>query len=107
MSEPLDGDPHGLGFTGYTQAQAEAILAGQSIASVPDPDSAECANRGELIEVRLCDLCGVRGLPFEVFACQIHGECSKFRKHSQVKSCAACQDFRPIPLATDDPPAVS
>lgn len=55
-----------------------------------------CSHRGELIEVRKCDLCGIKGQQFEVFACNLHGECSAGRKHSKVKSCLTCQDWESV-----------
>jgi hypothetical protein len=51
-----------------------------------------CIHRGtEPVETRLCDLCGVKGQPFEVYPCKLFGECSVQRKHSQVRGCAACE----------------
>lgn len=54
---------------------------------------APCTHLGLATETHLCDLCSLKGQPFQVYACAIHGECSLTRKHSQVKSCAACADF--------------
>lgn len=57
-----------------------------------------CIHRGPVIDTtRECNLCGGdKGKPFEVLACAVHGECSLTRKHSKVKSCLACTDFKPI-----------
>lgn len=51
-----------------------------------------CIHRGDKIRDDTCDLCGVKGRPFEVFGCNLHGECSLHRVHSKVSGCAACED---------------
>lgn len=62
-------------------------MAGRSSSSASGP----CVHRGELLEIRHCNLCGIKGQPFEVFACGIVGECSIGRKHSGVQSCTSCE----------------
>ena len=32
----------------------------------------------------------------KVFACEIHGECSLFKKEIGVKNCNGCSDYLPI-----------
>ena len=93
------GDPYELGFVGYSQGEAEAMLAGGAWGPPrePAPDGFGCAWRLPVVRVGLCDLCSLRGKPFEVFGCRKHGECSIGRRHSRVRSCLACPDR--IPLA--------
>ncbi|HVW03111.1 MAG TPA: hypothetical protein VHB77_22310 [Planctomycetaceae bacterium] len=63
-----------------------------------------CSHRGpEPFETRLCDLCGIKGQPFDVYSCQLFGECSLQRKHSQVKACAACEKRTPMPAPLPAP----
>ena len=52
--------------------------------------SGSCVYRGELARIGECDLCSMKGQPFDLYLCEIHGECSLHRRHSKVKSCAAC-----------------
>ena len=91
MSDHLETDIFGLGFIGYTREEGEAMLRGETIAE-PSPGWCSCQHRGDKLRVGTCDLCGIRGQPFEVFACSLHGECSLRRKHSKVKACASCHD---------------
>lgn len=62
--------------------------------ALPKPSSSDtsCPHRGAVLRVGACDLCGVRGQPFEVLSCAVHGECSLRRKHSKVKTCLTCKD---------------
>ena len=62
---------------------------------------AECIHRGEELETGTCDLCGLKGQSFQIYSCSIHGKCSLTRKHTKVKSCGACDDFKPKPSTTD------
>jgi len=55
-------------------------------------DAFACRHRGSFKEVRACDLCSLKGQPFDVLACELHGECSALRRHSKVTACASCQD---------------
>lgn len=90
MNELLRTDEFGLGFVGYTREQGEAMLCGSAR---PEQSRADwpCIHRKELLEIGACDLCGSRGQPFEILRCSIYGRCSIGRRHSQVKSCAACE----------------
>lgn len=56
------------------------------------PVDMSCAHRGERLRIGECDLCGIKGQPFDVMSCAVHGECSHTRKHSKVKSCIACDE---------------
>ena len=59
-----------------------------------------CDHRGALLRVGKCDLCGGRGQPIEIFACDVKGECTLTRRHTKLASCAAC----PERTSADDPP---
>jgi hypothetical protein len=103
VNEILEGDPYGLGLTGYTEAEAQRLLAGLPMrdgprVADPVPASAACVHRGAVIETGACDLCGIRGQKFEIFSCAIHGRCSLTRRHSKIRSCAACADRSTIAL---------
>lgn len=93
----LDGDPYSLGFIGYTQAQADAMLASRDWRPPPDSplEAMACALRLGLLRIGKCDLCGIRGQPFEIFCCKLHGECSLSRKHSGIRPCISCGDRVP------------
>lgn len=97
----LEGDPFQIGFSGYTREQGEAILAGCTPTEIPAMPT--CAHRGKLLEIRRCDLCGLKDQPFEVFACAKFGECSQLKRHSKVTCCSACESW--IPLQTANPTA--
>lgn len=72
----------------------------QRAKQVVQPDEAQdvsandipCQFRGQLLKIGSCDLCGIKGQPFEIIACEQHGECSLTRRHSKVRSCLACED---------------
>lgn len=113
-SDKLDYDAFGMGIIGYSVAEAHEIFrrSGLEIPSgVPEQETSavtgtprhNCAHRGLYIDTGSCDLCGIRGQPFEILACAIHGRCSLNRQHSQVKSCAACDDYREIPDSLTSP----
>lgn len=109
MSEPLEGDPFGIGLTGYTREEGEAILRGEPVGGVrlPEPDVAprdfSCANRLDFIETGTCNLCGIKGQPFQIFGCTIHGKCSIHRKNTLVKSCKSCEERIPVALSEPTP----
>lgn len=70
------------------------------------PDTAKsCEHRGELLRIGTCNLCSGRGQPFEVYDCDLHGECSLNRKHSKVRSCLACPDRTGLTPAEPEPEA--
>lgn len=68
------------------------MLAGAPYAIAPE-NTTPCAYRGKFSRMSRCDLCGMKGQQFEIMSCQLHGECSATRRHSKVRSCAACSDF--------------
>lgn len=55
------------------------------------PETLPCIHRGDLLRTDKCDLCGIRGLPFDVFGCAVHVECSISRRHSKIKACVGCE----------------
>lgn len=59
-----------------------------------EPVDLACPHRSlKPIREGRCDQCGYeKGQPFEIFACDLHGECSLHKRHSAVKGCAACED---------------
>lgn len=67
----------------------------QQLATKPPPPATDCLHRGELLATRTCDLCSIKGQPFEVYQCALHGECSLGKKHSLVRSCLVCPDRQP------------
>lgn len=56
-----------------------------------------CTHQGNLLETVACDMCGLKGQAVEVFACALHDRCSATRRHSKVRSCAACEDYMEVP----------
>jgi len=63
----------------------------------PDPRfTMPCLHRGEALETGTCNACGMRGQPFAVYACAVHGKCMlrRFRNdRPDLKVCANCHDF--------------
>lgn len=57
------------------------------------PDAFPCIHRGPFVKVEKCDLCGVRGLPFDLYECQLPeiGQCSISKRHSKVQACIGCE----------------
>lgn len=70
------------------------------------PEAFPCVHRGPLLREDKCDLCGVRGMPLDVYQCAVHGECSIARRHSKIKSCTGCEQRQeqPPPVVTLKPP---
>jgi hypothetical protein len=96
-------DPLGLGVTGYSEDEGRQILADQEAKNgAVDPVELPCIHRQPLIEIGECDLCSLKGQPFEIFSCSVHGECSLIKRHSKVKSCLGCDD-RQSALESSDP----
>jgi ADP-heptose:LPS heptosyltransferase len=76
----------------YYDAWEQGRGPGQTgLTDAPQPDAFPCRHRGELLEVRTCDLCGSKGQPLEIYHCTQVGECSIGRRHSQVTACIACE----------------
>lgn len=92
----MELDPYGLGFTGYTTAEAEAILAAAET-DVPLIQTLDCVHRGAFLKIGRCNLCETdRGEAFEILGCELHGQCSMFRRHRKVKACVSCPDRKPL-----------
>lgn len=72
--------------------EARATPPAREPSRYPEESVTACRHRGEQLRTDRCDLCGLRGQPFDVFACGLHGECSLTRRHSKIRSCAACPD---------------
>lgn len=55
-----------------------------------------CDHRSLLpIRIDKCDVCSgqfPKGTPFDVYACDLHGECSFAYRKRKVKTCSACLD---------------
>ncbi len=64
---------------------------------VPDPRfTTACSHRGEVLERGTCNACGMKGLPFEVYACALHGRCMTRRYRNDrpdLSVCMNCDDF--------------
>lgn len=95
MNEPLSTDEYGLGFTGYTREEAKAMLRGDSVPE-PPPTDFSCVHRGAMIEIGKCDVCSMKGQPFEILACAVHGRCSIGGRNRKVRSCLRCEDRIPV-----------
>lgn len=88
------------------KAEIESAMLAQQLAAsrngIPPEDQGPpinqsetpCIHRGQLLETGSCDLCGIRGQPFEILSCAVHGTCSLYRRHSKVVACLTCGDFR-------------
>lgn len=51
-----------------------------------------CVYRGDVVRQGECDLCGIRGQPFDIYACAKFGECSVARRNTKVRPCSTCFD---------------
>jgi len=64
----------------------------------PDPRfSTACVHRGEILERGVCTVCGMKGQPFDVFTCELHGKCMVRRYRNDrpdLRVCVSCDDFR-------------
>jgi hypothetical protein len=67
--------------------------------SKPDPRfTTPCVHRGAVLERSVCNACGMKGQPFEVFACALHGACMAKRYRNDrpdLKVCTLCEEFSP------------
>jgi hypothetical protein len=57
-----------------------------------------CEHRGAVLEVGVCNACGMKGQPFDVFACDLHGQCMVRRYRNDrpdLKVCFNCDDYAP------------
>lgn len=54
---------------------------------------AGCVHRGpEPIRIGTCNQCGMKGQPFNVYPCSVHGECSIRFYDRKVKPCLTCAE---------------
>jgi hypothetical protein len=56
-----------------------------------------CIHRGAVLEADVCNVCGMKGQPFDVFACELHGKCMvrRFRNdRPELAVCMNCDDFK-------------
>lgn len=54
---------------------------------------AGCSHRGPVpIRIGTCDQCGMKGQPFNVYPCGVHGECSIRFYSRKVRACLTCPD---------------
>lgn len=53
-------------------------------------DDLPCPHRGAVVKSDVCDVCGIRGQPFEALACSEKGLCSLTPKKHGVANCLKC-----------------
>jgi len=61
------------------------------------PFNSTCVHRGEVLERGLCNACGMKGQPFDILACELHGKCMGQRYRNDrpdLKVCVLCDDFK-------------
>jgi hypothetical protein len=69
-----------------------------------------CVHRGDVVETGVCNVCGMKGQPFEIHACELHERCMAKRYRNDrpnLKVCLLCDDYEPAAskpefLTTDD-----
>jgi hypothetical protein len=67
------------------------------------PVMSPCVHRGDIIETGVCNVCGMKGQPFEIHACELHGRCMQRRYRNDrpaIKVCMQCEDYQ-----SDEAPA--
>ncbi len=53
----------------------------------------QCAHRGGIIAAKkTCELCGAKGELYDLYACEIHGECSLGSRVRGLTKCLGCED---------------
>jgi hypothetical protein len=58
-----------------------------------------CVHRREVVEKGVCNVCGMKGQPFEIHACELHGRCMTKRYRNDrpsLKVCLLCDDYEPV-----------
>lgn len=66
--------------------------------------STRCRHLGDVIETRVCNMCGdMKGHPYEIRECKIHGICSERKRDSRVECCLGCFEYEPAPEVTPSP----
>jgi len=69
----------------------------QPTVQIGAPQFYPCAHRGEVIERGVCNVCGMKGQPFEIHACDLHGRCMEKRYRNDrpgIKVCLQCEDYQ-------------
>jgi hypothetical protein len=78
------------GLPNATQAPAGLLSPQETEHLLP---MAGCSHRGaEPIRIGTCDQCGMKGQPFQVYPCGLHGECSIRFYNRKVRACLTCPD---------------
>lgn len=62
-----------------------------------------CKHLGPEIETRLCNMCGMKGQPYQVRECKVHGVCSERTRDNQVQACVACEEYEATKPITPSP----
>jgi hypothetical protein len=65
--------------------------------SLPIPPTNRCIHRGDVIETGVCNVCGMKGQPFEIRACELHGRCMERRYRNDrpgIQVCMQCKDYQ-------------
>lgn len=65
-----------------------------------------CRHRGAKVRSDACNLCGLKGTSFDVYQCELHGECSLQPRHTSVKACGKCADRNIVAPITTPPVAI-
>jgi hypothetical protein len=64
----------------------------------PYPAIDLCRHLGPSIERGTCNVCGLKGQPFDIHACAVHGRCTVRRYRTDrpdLKVCVRCGDYTP------------
>jgi hypothetical protein len=62
-----------------------------------------CVYRGAVVEQTVCNTCGFKGRPLEIYACELHGKCMLKRYRNDrpdLKVCVSCRDFEAVGAAS-------
>jgi hypothetical protein len=58
-----------------------------------------CIYLGDVLEMAVCNSCGMKGQPFEICACELHARCmtNRFRNdRPDLKVCINCDDYTSV-----------
>ena len=80
--------------TGQTIIQPTTIQEPIQEIQIPPEPKIKCQYLGDEIGTRLCELCGNRGAEIRLFACQLHGECTRqpWKANQPDPCCLSCPD---------------
>jgi hypothetical protein len=56
-----------------------------------------CVHRGDVVERDVCNVCGMKGQPFEIHTCELHGRCMQRRYRNDrpgITVCMQCEDYQ-------------